>query len=245
MKKLLFIPILLFVLTGCSQSLGGRTAIELFSKVGGIIRPASVADDFMLGSLVATTTSTLYCDVSKKICYIPNANIGSLTLSSILLTPVKIRYSAGSATTTQMDVAKSGNFNISTATSTFPNQLVLKPAGGVYSNGYLINGTSTTCFTYTPSSTFATIDLKERITPGFAMTIVKVKCNVENGTSLDLGITDGTNVMSSTTCATAETITYPSVNNTFAKDKNLILDIGTNRGSVDAFYKYCFDYFKN
>jgi len=234
--------------TGCAK-LGGLSQIvnppSPFNVISGVIKPSVSSYDFALPNSAgsyAVSEATLYADVSASTVYMKNASIGSLTLSSNILTPLKVRYAVGSATSTQMTESKAGVFTMSAASSTYPSQLALYQNGTVYSNDKLLNGTSTACISYTASTSFATLDMQYRVALGFPITINKVRCRVLSGTSINLGLTDGTNLMSSTTCATTQTISYPAANNTFVKDESIIFDIENNVGVSDAVLYYCFDY---
>lgn len=250
MKKIIIILFFCLLATGCSNNIGGRIDGSWIQS-NNVLRPANTNIDFMVGS-TASTTADFYCDVSKDRCYminadisgtanIINASIGSISLVSEILTPLKIRYSTR-ATSSLISESKAGVLTLSAASSTYPSQLALYQNGTVYSNGKLLNGTSTACITYTASTSFTTVDMNYRVALGFPITISKVRCRVQGGTSLNLGITDGTNLMSTTTCGTAQTISYPSANNTFVKDESIILDIENGVGSPDYIYYYCFDY---
>ena len=133
MKKILLLLLLPILVAGCSHSLGERTS-NIFGKTSGVINQNDSSADFAIpGStgLITTAGATLYADVSAETVYLKNASIGSLTLSNNILTPLKVRYAAGSATSTQMIESKAGNFSISAASSTYPNQLVLTTGGNV------------------------------------------------------------------------------------------------------------------
>lgn len=133
MKKILLLLLLPILVTGCSYSLGERTS-NTFGKTNGVINQNDSSADFAIpgaGREITTSGATLYADVSAETVYLKNASIGSLTLSNNILTPLKVRYAAGSATSTQMIESKAGNFSISAASSTYPAQLVLTKDGNV------------------------------------------------------------------------------------------------------------------
>lgn len=64
--------------------------------------------------------------------------------------------------------------------------------------------------------------------------ITQIRCNVTNGTSYSITLTDGTNATESTTCnTTVSSDTDVATNDTFTADEIMYLDFGTKSGTPD------------
>jgi hypothetical protein len=118
--------------------------------------------------------------------------------------------------------------------------------GVVSSNSHPLNATSSACISYTSSTSFAQLNQNFQVNLGFPFTIYKVRCRAQGGTSVDVGLYNNTTatLMSTTTCATTVTTSYPAANNTWAYQNPAILYL-SNKGSASYLKYYCFDYYKN
>jgi hypothetical protein len=75
-----------------------------------------------------------------------------------------------------------------------------------------------------------------------AITIFRLDCRVEGGTSAVVVLNDGTNNLDSMTCGTTETSDASmSANNTFTALEQVEADVGTVTGTVD-WVRFCFSY---
>lgn len=142
MKKILLFLLPLLLLTGCSKNLSGFSftpASSPFSIVSGVIQTFTSSNDFAIpnsSGSYASSTASLYCDVSKNTCYMANTSIGSLTLSNNILTPMTLRYASGSATSSDFIVDKDSDLHISTNSTTYPDQIVLTKTGNISASGH-------------------------------------------------------------------------------------------------------------
>ena len=75
-----------------------------------------------------------------------------------------------------------------------------------------------------------------------AITITRLDCRVQGGTSAVVVLSDGTNDLDSMTCATTETSDASmSGNNTFTALEEVQAEVGTVTGAVD-WVRFCFSY---
>ena len=85
MKKLLLLPLIvlfLVALTGCSEdNLGARTS-NFLKRSNGVLQSANSSDDYAIAGAsggVATSTATLYADVSEEMVYMLNVTLSTTT----------------------------------------------------------------------------------------------------------------------------------------------------------------------
>jgi hypothetical protein len=96
------------------------------------------------------------------------------------------------------------------------------------------------CFTVA-STTFNSFDDVPLWYPSKAITVQQQRCKADGGTSIVLALTDGTNTMSSSTCATTFSTSTPASNNTWTADERMEVDFGTVTGAVN-WVNYCIKY---
>lgn len=104
-----------------------------------------------------------------------------------------------------------------------------------------LSGIFPRCFTIASSTPLISGNV---ITVGampYGITVVSHSALVDDGTTQVIGITDGTNDMTTLTASTTRNVMVPSSNNTFTSGENIKAKLGTNTGNVHK-VNYCINY---
>lgn len=190
------------------------------------------------------------------------------TSNEIVIGDQAIGNGSNSATLGNDSITKTilkGNVGIGTTSPVYKLEVVgnLNVKGSYYNNGSLLNvpsvasttnweslydnpmlkyaTSSRACIAVASSSMSTMTGRTVLFIPQQSVTAVRQNCYVDGGTSIVFNLTDGTNAMTSITCATSNTVNTPSSNNTFTKDEAMKMTFGTNTGSAD-FLNYCVDF---